>query len=187
MKVLRNWAQRWEGRVPCTPPLDPPILTQTPTHRRTIWCRNWFRCTHSNVCILKSLIRGDIVNHRHLSVDSGMFVYGKFYCGCNEYTMIYGDCVQRPRLASDLIITYPGHHIACVLHIKPCAQVGFNSNYWLHCQWLYHRFFLKLSISRTRIENLKILIERDFNGVTFGKVVTLVVQKLTKIVNQSTD
>ena len=57
-------------------------------------------------------------------------------------------------------------------------QVGFNSRYWLHCQWLYRPFFLNLRVSRTKIENLKRQSGRDFNKVIFRKFVTSLVQKL---------
>ena len=51
------------------------------------------------------------------------------------------------------------------------AQVGFNSRYWLHCQWLYHLFFLNLRVSRTEIENLRCQV----GEITFRKLVTLLV------------
>ena len=51
-------------------------------------------------------------------------------------------------------------------------------NYWLHCQWLYHPFFLNLSVSRTKIDNLKWQIGRKINHVTFGKFATSLVQNL---------
>ena len=50
-------------------------------------------------------------------------------------------------------------------------QVAFNSRYWLHCH-------SNLRISRTEIENLKWQIGRDINHVAFGKLITLLVQKL---------
>ena len=57
-------------------------------------------------------------------------------------------------------------------------QVGFNSRYWLYCQWLYHLFFLNLRVSRPTIKNLKWQVETDIIWVTFGKFVTSLVQKL---------
>ena len=52
-----------------------------------------------------------------------------------------------------------------------CAQVGFNSRYWLHCH-------SNSRVSRTKIENLKWRIGGDIISLTFGKFVRSQVQKL---------
>ena len=63
---------------------------------------------------------------------------------------------------------YPAH---TTLHARynACTQVGINLRYWLHCH-----------------SNLRVRIERDINRVTFGKLVTLFVQKL-KILGKKAD
>ena len=61
---------------------------------------------------------------------------------------------------------------------RATPQVGFNSRYWLDCQWLYRPFFLNLMFSMTKIENLKQQFGGEIIFVIFGKIVTSLIQKL---------
>ena len=71
------------------------------------------------------------------------------------------------------------------LLLRPIAQIGFNSRYWLYCN-------SNLRVSRTKIKNLRWQVSEDINFITCGKFVTSLVQKLKKkcvheIVSQGTD
>ena len=59
------------------------------------------------------------------------------------------------------------------LLLRPIAQIGFNSRYWLYCN-------LSLRVSRTKIKNLRWQVSEDINFITCGKFVTSLVQKLKK-------
>ena len=87
-----------------------------------------------------------------------------------DVTMPLICCTQLPLHYTEKL---PRSGYSCIGLLFKVSQVGFNSRYWLYCH-------PNLRVSRTKIENLRCQVGENINFITFGKLVTLLVQKLKK-------